>query len=156
MANAPLVPCKKFGCPTLVRPGNGAYCPTHTRAKLPKADYRFKKRDRVAERAARRADPIDGPLDKFYSSQRWQRLRNWFFSQHPVCIKCGQLGQIVDHILPRRDGGADLDPDNLQTLCRQCHAIKTHSETAGRSQAKHSTATLCNATRKPNFEPGAS
>lgn len=156
MANATRLPCKKFGCPTLVMPGQGGFCPAHTRAKLPRADYRFKSRSRAAQNQMRRADPIDGPLDRFYSTARWQRVRNWHLASNPLCIKCGQLGQIVDHILPRRDGGAELDPDNLQTLCRQCHATKTHAETLGRAQAKSSTTTPCDGTQKTRVEPGAS
>lgn len=139
MANKTRVPCRKPGCPTLVVPGTGGFCPQHTRAKLPAGDYRRKPRSYAAQNAARRADPVDGPLDRFYSTARWQRARNWHLAGHPLCAECGALGQMVDHVTPRRAGGADLDPENLQTLCRQCHARKTHAEATGRVKAKTST-----------------
>lgn len=34
----------------------------------------------------------------------------------------------VDHIVPVCIGGASLDLDNLQTLCIECHKIKTKSD----------------------------
>jgi 5-methylcytosine-specific restriction endonuclease McrA len=34
----------------------------------------------------------------------------------------------VDHIIPIEAGGAKLDPDNLQTVCKRCHTHKTFNE----------------------------
>jgi len=31
----------------------------------------------------------------------------------------------VDHIIPLHQGGAAVDLDNLQTLCRDCHLAKS-------------------------------
>jgi 5-methylcytosine-specific restriction protein A len=31
----------------------------------------------------------------------------------------------ADHIIERKDGGSDLDPDNGLARCRRCHARKT-------------------------------
>lgn len=61
--------------------------------------------------------------------QRKRRLRN-----EPLCRHCYAKGIIteaeeVDHILPLANGGTDTD-DNVQSLCRQCHAIKTAGEAA--------------------------
>ena len=52
-----------------------------------------------------------------------------------TCQNCGytyhgdpnHIGQhlICDHILPLALGGADLDPENLQTLCIHCNELKT-------------------------------
>ncbi len=132
MANATRVPCRKMGCPNLVRPGSGsAYCANHEPPPKRVRDYR-------KESATRRANAIDGPLDRFYSSARWQRLRNWFLRCNPICAHCGALGEIVDHVQPRRQGGAELDQTNLQTLCRSCHAKKTWAESARPSQVKRS------------------
>lgn len=66
-------------------------------------------------------------------TERWKRVRvevlkrdNW------QCVQCGARGQLeVDHIIPVRDGGSEYDPANLQTLCKQCHAVKTRSEVFG-------------------------
>lgn len=70
---------------------------------------------------------VTGPLPR-----RWDalcaaiRMRDGF-----QCRRCGWealtdgRGQ-VDHCLPRRIGGTD-DPANLTTLCRRCHAWKSHA-----------------------------
>ena len=58
----------------------------------------------------------------------WRKLRNWYASQHPVCEwpRCTQPMGIVDHILPV-DERPDLRlvAENLQSLCRSHHAVKT-------------------------------
>ena len=38
-------------------------------------------------------------------------------------MRCGQPGDTVDHIIPRRLGGDDND-NNLQCLCRTCNYSK--------------------------------
>ncbi len=44
------------------------------------------------------------------------------------CVKCSSTYRIsVDHILPRIKGGSNED-DNLQSLCHDCHRIKTKNE----------------------------
>jgi 5-methylcytosine-specific restriction protein A len=44
-----------------------------------------------------------------------------------MCAARGRItaAVLVDHIKPIRDGGAILDDDNLQSLCRACHDAKT-------------------------------
>lgn len=40
--------------------------------------------------------------------------------------RCGRGGRLyADHIVERRDGGADLDLTNGQALCPACHSRKT-------------------------------
>ena len=47
-----------------------------------------------------------------------------------VCAQCGAKRRLeVDHIVPQRDGGGD-ELENLQVLCRDCHAAKTAQENA--------------------------
>lgn len=48
------------------------------------------------------------------------------------CVPCFKLGLItpvdaVDHIVPKALGGDD-SPSNLQSICKQCHRVKTQSE----------------------------
>lgn len=51
------------------------------------------------------------------------------------CRKCGQKKTLrVDHVRPLADGG-NSDDDNLQTLCKPCHATKTKQEAAARRTA---------------------
>lgn len=42
----------------------------------------------------------------------------------------------LDHILPVADGGDAYDYKNLQTLCKQCHQVKTSGENSRRSRGK--------------------
>ena len=56
---------------------------------------------------------------------------------NPFCVailpsgdRCGESAAEVDHIIPRRQGGTDT-PDNLQPLCRSCHARKTVKQDGG-------------------------
>ena len=45
------------------------------------------------------------------------------------CQHCGRAGRLeVDHIRRVADGGAELELDNLQALCRTCHIAKTVKE----------------------------
>ncbi len=41
------------------------------------------------------------------------------------------FGGIVDHIVRIEAGGAALDLDNLQTLCKDCHDMKSALESHG-------------------------
>lgn len=74
-------------------------------------------------------------------SYRWQRKREQFLREHPLCRRHELLGEvvaatIVDHITPHRlkeaidSGDRDLitlarqlfeDQDNWQPLCKPCH-----------------------------------
>lgn len=48
--------------------------------------------------------------------------------REPLCRRCGHEASQVDHIRPIRQGGARLDPENLQALCHSCHSRKTRTE----------------------------
>ena len=62
---------------------------------------------------------------------KWEKLRNWWIRQHPVCQwpGCWRPAAIVDHVVPidvapeRR-----LDETNLQSLCRSHHSVKTNED----------------------------
>jgi 5-methylcytosine-specific restriction protein A len=43
------------------------------------------------------------------------------------CVFCGQESKTVDHRLPTAWGGSD-ELDNLQTMCRDDHRVKTGEE----------------------------
>jgi len=63
----------------------------------------------------------------------WQRCRDSYLAQHPLCEQCEREGRTtvandVDHVVPIRRGGARLDEANLQSLCRSCHVRKTAME----------------------------
>lgn len=59
------------------------------------------------------------PRDPFYASPTWKRLRRLALERdRGTCtVKgCGSPATHVDHILSRRNGGADALP-NLRSLC---------------------------------------
>jgi 5-methylcytosine-specific restriction endonuclease McrA len=58
----------------------------------------------------------------------WGRRAKAFKAVHVQCAKCGAIAELeCDHIVPLHKGGSD-EWSNLQSLCRQCHAIKTATE----------------------------
>ncbi len=63
--------------------------------------------------------------DPFYRSAAWRYLREARLRlDHGRCVHCQRPGVVVDHIVPRRAGGAD-DLANTRSLCRRCdNAIK--------------------------------
>lgn len=58
-----------------------------------------------------------------------QRIRYRHLREHPLCVRCQKRGYIVvatqvDHIIPLCHGGVE-DESNRQSLCDECHRIKT-------------------------------
>ena len=71
--------------------------------------------------------------EKFYKSRTWQRCRRAYVaSQGGLCERCRQRGLIVPgdtvhhliHLTPQNinNPSITLDFNNLQLLCRDCHA----------------------------------
>ena len=76
--------------------------------------------------------------ESFYTSGPWRGLiasikaerGNW-------CQRCGGGGRIIgDHIVERKDGGADLDRSNVELLCMKCHGAKTARARAARARGQ--------------------
>ena len=67
---------------------------------------------------------------KFYHSKEWQNTRATVLARdYRLCQRCGLEGSLVDHIIPSKDDWQDrTNIDNLQTLCRDCHKLKTKRE----------------------------
>ncbi|CAN2532549.1 hypothetical+protein [Methylocapsa aurea] len=83
--------------------------------------------------------------EDIYRSPGWIALRKRVRAERGrICERCGKTYEddgspvdlILDHIIERRDGGADLDPHNVQQLCTRaggngtgriggCHNRKT-------------------------------
>lgn len=107
----PGVACRKRGCRGVVRDGVCTVCgPKH---KAVRQDH-----DQRRGSAARRG-----------YGRNWQKVRAMHLAEHPLCVMCLAEGRTVlatdvDHIIPRRDGGADGD-GNLQSLCHSHHSRKT-------------------------------
>lgn len=73
----------------------------------------------------------------FYTGRAWYRFRAWVLRQRPLCVTCERRGLVIpavdlDHIVSLASGGAPLDVENTQGLCRSCHAAKTRSEKTGK------------------------
>lgn len=80
--------------------------------------------------------------DPFYLSTQWKKVRALHLSTNPLCRHCERIGRltaanIVDHIKPRQHGGAELDIDNLQSLCLSCHTRKTNKDRYLYNQKDH-------------------
>jgi 5-methylcytosine-specific restriction enzyme A len=53
----------------------------------------------------------------------WNRLRRRWLMLNPACAACGLAAEEVHHVEPRSVAPDRLmDPTNLQSLCRRCHA----------------------------------
>lgn len=71
-------------------------------------------------------------VDPFYRTPEWRALAADVKELRGfVCEGCGgdfskrRDKLIADHKIERKDGGADLDPVNIQCLCIYCHNRKT-------------------------------
>ena len=67
--------------------------------------------------------------DPFYLSKEWAALkaarrRDEDYREAKARLKPGEW-LVLDHIVERRDGGADLDPANTQWLTHSEHQAKT-------------------------------
>lgn len=121
-------PCNEPGCAALCYGTKDEYrgrCPEH--AKPLKAAHQRR------QRQTRKANTRQRELDSFYSTPEWRKLRAAYIARNPLCTMCSAVGRtvaadVVDHIHERRDGGADLDSSNLQSLCHACHNDKTQQE----------------------------
>ena len=68
---------------------------------------------------------------RFYASKKWQKCRDAYLSEHPVCERCLLVGranpaEIVHHKEELnqdnyKDPFISLNPDNLEALCLECH-----------------------------------
>lgn len=73
--------------------------------------------------------------------RQWRRLRAQALMQEPLCRSCQSKGRVtaavvVDHIVALVNGGKEFDPNNLQTLCDECHAVKTARDTGKRERVR--------------------
>ena len=73
----------------------------------------------------------------FYQSKVWRETRAYVFERESgVCQRCHGLygpGEIVHHVIHLTPKNIDnpavtLDPNNLELLCRICHALEHEAE----------------------------
>ena len=100
-------PCKHQGCPAIVH-GKEKYCDKH-KAEHPEPSSwgpRYEGRN---------------PL---YDTRKWRALRKWKLSASPICERCRRApAEDVHHVKPVREfPELALALDNLEALCKRCHA----------------------------------
>jgi 5-methylcytosine-specific restriction enzyme A len=74
----------------------------------------------------------------WYGQSLWRKnLRPAHLAMYPLCAFCDARGivksaTVVDHKIPHQ-GDLDLfsDPDNLQSLCKQCHDGAKQAQESG-------------------------
>jgi 5-methylcytosine-specific restriction endonuclease McrA len=68
------------------------------------------------------------PNHSFYQGPEWRALTRRILAERGRrCERCGTTeGRITcDHIQELADGGAPLDPANVEIMCNSCHGFKT-------------------------------
>ena len=80
--------------------------------------------------------PPPKTAESFYQSPEWRSLvASIKRTRGSWCEQCGAGPKVIgDHIRERKDGGADLDPSNVQLLCWPCHNRKTAKARAARAK----------------------
>lgn len=66
-------------------------------------------------------------VDKRYNTQRWRKFSKNYLTRHPICVDCGKLSKVTDHITPVSQGGSFWGGP-FQALCHSCHNRKSSSE----------------------------
>lgn len=112
----PPSPCATSGCPNDTV---GTYCDRCQR------DERERERRNESNRDSGDSSAYDAT---------WQKLREKYISRNPLCERCRRRGETtpaeeVHHVIPiREDRHERLNPENLEALCRSCHARATRRE----------------------------
>jgi 5-methylcytosine-specific restriction protein A len=116
MPSTPRAQCDQYQCKALSVKGS-RYCETHTQSKAP-----------TIERQAFNAK---------YKTAAWESIRARQLSANPLCAACLVEGRItqanhVDHVFPWAAIGPHAFTRNLfQSLCPECHGIKSGLEKRG-------------------------
>lgn len=77
----------------------------------------------------------------FYNSKEWLQTREYVLKRdNYLCVMCGHPAEEVHHIIhlsPKNIGDVSItmNPDNLKSLCRDCH-FKVHEEERSKSIAR--------------------
>lgn len=110
---APAKRCTRSNCPGKVRNGICDKCGS------------------LRSHTSQQYDKFRGtPTERGYD-YRWTKLRLIVLQREPLCRECMKNNIVtqateVDHIIAKRNGGKDSF-DNLQSLCKSCHSMKTAS-----------------------------
>ena len=75
------------------------------------------------------ADAAKPAHSMLYKDARWRNASRLHRARQPLCVACGGLGVVTDHIVPHKgDIALFWQSDNWQTLCVTCHNRKSRTE----------------------------
>lgn len=129
--------CRYPGCHTMVQLPDH-YCTKHYEheaeylanrqrwARSHAEQYQHRYNTMTRNRSSTKHDQYE-----FYRTKQWQGLRQQVLDRdHYICQYCGQPNSnTVDHIVPiEYDSHLKYHLDNLATICRKCHRLKTDWE----------------------------
>lgn len=101
-------------------------CPIHGYYDKPNKNSRCPKCNKQYDTKVR-----DKDSKKIYNSSKWiKEVRPAVLIRDAArCVQCdSKENLVVDHVEELKDGGDPYDLNNLETLCKKCHSIKTHEE----------------------------
>ena len=116
MPTVPRAQCDEYQCKAQSVKGS-RYCETHTQSKAPTVDRQA--------------------FNAKYKGAAWAAIRARQLSANPLCAACLLSGRItranhVDHVFPWAAIGDHAFTRNLfQSLCPECHGIKSGLEKRG-------------------------
>jgi 5-methylcytosine-specific restriction protein A len=111
MPNKPKHPCSYAGCPELI-PAGERFCKEHKKQE---------QREYNKQRGSSTQQGYDA---------RWQKIRKMKLNVDPLCAECLRNGQTtVATQVHHKDGNVrNNSPDNLESLCIECHSRITAKE----------------------------
>ncbi|MFJ3507811.1 HNH endonuclease [Streptomyces luteogriseus] len=68
------------------------------------------------------------------STRKWREARKRQLAEEPNCRRCGAKATQVDHVVPLSEGGSKWDPANWQSLCGDCHDVKSAEDRRRRTR----------------------
>ena len=73
---------------------------------------------------------MDKKRQKFYSKQSWRKFSKQRLKHNPLCVNCLKqrkltVATVTDHLDPTWSGGTEFFKGPFQSLCRDCHILKT-------------------------------
>lgn len=129
--------CRQPGCHAMVKYPNH-YCKQHFEHEAEYVANRQrwarahgKQYQRKYNTVTRYRNDTKSKQYNFYRTRQWQELRQRTLDRdHYICQYCGQPNsKTVDHIVPiEYDEQLMASIDNLATICRKCHRLKTDWE----------------------------
>ena len=124
--------CTFVGCKAIVDVdgSQSPRCDKHQRA------YKAKP---IEERQRKYEHHYNEKGQNVYGTYRWKKLRKAKVTSDPLCEHCmrqdiAKAVEEVDHIVELEDGGEMWDINNLQSLCKRHHIIKTNIEKQNRKK----------------------